>query len=76
MKIFKSRGWYKFSKNPLSVIGLLIVSIIVLMAIFANYLTPFPEHAGPFVDIPNKIKPPSSTYFFEQIKLEGIPFLE
>ena len=42
MKIFKSRGWYKFSKNPLSVIGLLIVSIIVLMAIFANYLTPFP----------------------------------
>ena len=69
MKIFKSRGWYKFSKNPLSVIGLLIVSIIVLMAIFANYLTPFPEHAGPFVDIPNKIKPPSSTYFFGTDKI-------
>ena len=69
IKIFKTRGWYKFSKNPLSVIGLLIVSLIVLMAVFANYLTPFPEHAGPFVDIPNKIKPPSSTYLFGTDKI-------
>ena len=69
MKIFDSRTWYKFSKNPLSIVGLLIVSLIILMAVFANYLTPFPEHAGPFVDIPNKIKPPSSTYFFGTDKI-------
>ena len=69
MNFFKSRNWYKFSKNPLSVLGLLIVILIVLMAVFANYLTPYPEHAGPFVDIPNKIKPPSSTYFFGTDKI-------
>ena len=69
MNFFKSRNWYKFSKNPLSVLGLLIVTLIIVMAIFANYLTPYPEHAGPFVDIPNKIKPPSSTYFFGTDKI-------
>lgn len=69
MNFFKSRNWYKFSKNPLSVLGLLIVTLIILMAVFANYLTPYPEHAGPFVDIPNKIKPPSSTYFFGTDKI-------
>ena len=69
MNFFKSRNWYKFSKNPLSVLGLLIVILIVIMAVFANYLTPYPEHAGPFVDIPNKIKPPSSTYFFGTDKI-------
>ncbi len=69
MNFFKSRNWYKFSKNPLSVLGLLIVALIIVMAVFANYLTPYPEHAGPFVDIPNKIKPPSSTYFFGTDKI-------
>ena len=69
MNFFKSRNWYKFSKNPLSVLGLLIVILIVVMAVFANYLTPYPEHAGPFVDIPNKIKSPSSTYFFGTDKI-------
>jgi peptide/nickel transport system permease protein len=69
MNFFKSRNWYKFSKNPLSVLGLLIVTLIIVMAVFANYLTPYPEHAGPFVDIPNKIKPPSSTYFFGTDKI-------
>ena len=69
MNFFKSRNWYKFSKNPLSVLGLLIVTLIIVMAVFANYLTPYPEHAGPFVDIPNKIKPPSSAYFFGTDKI-------
>ena len=69
MNFFKSRNWYKFSKNQLSVLGLLIVILIIVMAVFANYLTPYPEHAGPFVDIPNKIKPPSSTYFFGTDKI-------
>lgn len=69
MNFFKSRNWYKFSKNPLSVLGLLIVTLIIVMAVFANYLTPYPEHAGPFVDIPNKIKSPSSTYFFGTDKI-------
>jgi len=69
MNFFKSRNWYKFSKNPLSVLGLLIVTLIIVMAVFANYLTPYPEHAGPFVDIPNKIKPPSSTYSFGTDKI-------
>jgi len=44
------QGWYKFSRNPLSVVGLCIVVVIAFIAAFAPYVTPHPEHAGPYVD--------------------------
>jgi peptide/nickel transport system permease protein len=44
------KAWYKFSRNWLSVVGLAMVLLIVLLAIFAPYVTPFPQHAGRFVD--------------------------
>lgn len=56
--------WYKFSRNKLSVLGLAIVLIVILMAIFAPWITPYPQHAGPFVDYDNAGKPPSSKYIF------------
>ena len=40
------RAWYKFSRNRLSVVGLATVILLVLLAIFANYVTPYPRHAG------------------------------
>ncbi len=58
------RAWYKFSHNPLSVIGLATVLLIVLLAIFAPFVTPYPEHAGPFTDFANAKQPPSLAHLF------------
>ena len=59
-----SRGWYRFSRNPLSVIGLAVLVIIVLAAVLAPYITPYPEHAKPYTNFQDGGKPPSMEYFF------------
>ncbi|MFC2079435.1 ABC transporter permease [Candidatus Bipolaricaulota bacterium] len=59
-----SRGWYKFSRNPLSVIGLAVLGIIVLAAVLAPYITPYPEHAKPYTNFQEGGNPPSLKYFF------------
>jgi len=51
--------WYKFSRNRLSVVGLVIVAGIIISAIFAPWITPYPEHARYFVDFGNAWQPPS-----------------
>ena len=33
--IFKSDGWKRFSKNKLALIGLIIITLLILMAVFA-----------------------------------------
>lgn len=58
------RSWYKFSRNKISIVGLAIVILVILMAIFAPYITPYPEHAGAFVDFGNAMKPPSASHIF------------
>lgn len=62
MWIFGSRAWYKFSRNPLSVVGLVIVGTVVLAAAFAPFITPYPKHASAFVDFANASLAPSWTY--------------
>ncbi|MFM2278075.1 MAG: hypothetical protein RLZZ444_306 [Pseudomonadota bacterium] len=52
------------TRNPLSLIGLILVAIVVLSAIFADLITPFPEHAGAVVDFANFNKPPEWPYLF------------
>ncbi|MGI5835349.1 MAG: ABC transporter permease [Chloroflexota bacterium] len=56
------KGWYKFSSSKLSVVGLAIVAIVVLLAIFAPLVAPYPQHAGAFVDFGNANRPPGSEY--------------
>ncbi|RXG66757.1 ABC transporter permease [Candidatus Atribacteria bacterium 1244-E10-H5-B2] len=53
------KTWYKFSRNWLSVLGLVMVFTIIFLAVFAPYVTPYPQHAGKFVDFKNKNQPPS-----------------
>ncbi len=53
------QAWYKFSKNWLSVLGLALVLLIVFLAIFAPLVTPYPQHAGKFVDFKSKNQAPS-----------------
>ena len=45
-------------RNPLSLIGLILVTIVVLSALFADFITPFPAHVGSVVDFSNFNKPP------------------
>jgi peptide/nickel transport system permease protein len=58
------RSWYKFSRNPLSVIGALLIIVITLAAIFAPWITPYPESAKPFTDFSNALKAPSLAHLF------------
>ena len=51
--------WYKFSRNWLSVVGLVMVIMIVFLAVFASYVAPYPQHSGKFVDFKGKNQPPS-----------------
>lgn len=57
------RTWYLFSRSPLSVVGLAIVVAIILAAILAPHVTPFPAHAGKFVDFANASMPPSASHW-------------
>ncbi len=58
------KAWYKFSRNPLSIAGLAIVILVVALAILAPYVTPYPHHAGFFVDYDNANQPPSLAHPF------------
>ena len=64
LRILRSRAWRKFSRNPLSVVGLAIVAAILFAAAFAPWITPYPHHAGAFVDIVNAGKPPGAAHWF------------
>ncbi len=56
--------WYKFSRNKLSVLGLSVVIAIVVLAISAPLVTPYPDHVRPFVDFDDAAKPPSTSHWF------------
>jgi len=53
------RNWYNYSRNKLSIVGLVIIVGIIISAIFAPWITPYPEHAGTFVDFENAQQAPS-----------------
>jgi len=45
-------------RNPLSLLGLILVGLIVIAAVFADFLAPFPSHVGAVVDFTNFNQPP------------------
>ncbi|MFD1255096.1 putative D,D-dipeptide transport system permease protein DdpC [Devosia equisanguinis] len=50
--------------NPLSVVGILLVGVVVVSALFAEFLAPFPEHVGAVVDFTNFNKAPDAMNWF------------
>lgn len=58
------RSWYKFSRNPISIVGLSTVLLVSFLAVFAPWVAPYPEHAGAFVDFANASQPPSLQHPF------------
>jgi len=57
-------NWYKFSRNYLSIIGLIIVVLVIFLAIFAPYITVHPEAVAKYVNFSEAKKPPSLEYPF------------
>ena len=57
-------NWYRFSRNPSAIIGALIVFLVIIGAVFAPLLAPFPEHVGAVVNFRAKHLPPDATYWF------------
>jgi peptide/nickel transport system permease protein len=51
-------------RNPLSLLGLLLIALVVFSALFADFITPFPDHAGAVVDFANFNKAPEWPYIF------------
>lgn len=58
------RTLFVLLRNPLSLLGLVLISMVVLSAIFADFVTPFPGHVGAVVDFTNNNKPPAWPYIF------------
>ena len=58
------QNWYRFRRNPTAVIGATIVVVVVLAAILAPWIAPYPTHAGTIVSFKTRHLPPSLTYWF------------
>jgi len=58
------RSWYKFRRNPVSLIGTGMVLFVLVLAIFAPYIAPYPESARKGVDLRNSFLPPSASHWF------------
>ena len=55
---------YKFSRNPLSVVGAISVLLVFFLLTFAPYVAPYPKHAGNFVNFTEASQPPSLKHPF------------
>lgn len=58
------KTWYRFRRNPTAIIGALIVISVVIAAIFAPLIAPYPEQIGAFVDFRARHLPPSFEHWF------------
>jgi len=54
------KGWYKFSRNPMSLLGLIIVTLVIFLTIFATSLAPYPEDGGLSVKVDQAFMMPSA----------------
>lgn len=54
----------RFVRNPLSVLGLVLVLTIVILAVGADVLTPYPAHRGPIGDLVQRNSEPALVHLF------------
>src|SRR5207249_12169903 len=52
--------WFRFRQSNLSLLGFGIIAAVILAAVFAPQLAPYPHHAGIFVDFDHALKAPSA----------------
>lgn len=56
--------WYKFSRNKLSIIGLVAICAVMFIAVFAPWISPYPASAGLYVNFGKELQPPSLAHPF------------
>ena len=64
-----SRGLYRFRSNRLSMIGLFMLIFVLLVAIFAPVIAPFPEDATGKTNVLERLQAPSAEHFFGTDKI-------
>ncbi|MCC0039940.1 MAG: ABC transporter permease [Brucellaceae bacterium] len=57
-------AWYRFTRNPTAIIGALMVISVVLVAVLAPLIVPYPEHAGAAVNFRARHAAPDLSYWF------------
>ena len=58
------RGLRRFRSNALSMVGISILAVILLIAILAPSIVPFPEDAAGTMRALDRLKPPGAPYWF------------
>jgi len=56
------KSWYKYSRNPLSMLGLIVVVLVITIALFATQVAPYPEDAGLTVKLSEAFAAPSAAH--------------
>lgn len=56
------KAWHRFSRNKMSVVGLLVVILVILAAICARYITQYPAHAGAYTDFSHSCVAPCKDF--------------
>lgn len=56
------KAWHRFSRNKMSVVGLVVVILVILAAIFARYITQYPAHAGAYTDFAHSCVAPCKDF--------------
>ncbi len=59
----RQRAWRRLRRNPIAVVGGLMVLSVILAAIFAPWVAPFPTHAGAVVDFRHRHSPPDALHW-------------
>jgi peptide/nickel transport system permease protein len=63
-KLDLKHRWYRFSRSPLSIVGLVIAIGSIGIALFAPFISPYPKHAGLYVNLNDALQPPSLSHPF------------
>jgi len=57
-------AWYKFSRNRLSVAGLIVIGSVLFIMLFAPYITPYPKDVTFVIHLAEANQPPSLRHPF------------
>ena len=59
----RARALRRLLHNPIAVIGGLMVISVILAAVFAPWVAPYPTHAGAVVDFRHRHSPPDALHW-------------
>lgn len=60
----RQMAWYRFRRNPTALIGAFMVISVILLAVLAPWIAPYPDHAGAAVNFRARHAPPSAEFWF------------